>query len=559
MSLHDSSRRHLSTEDWLRAVFEEGRRRKNRDHTPRTLQPDGSQTTEDWLREVVFGTERPEFAPMPVARSDAQAGATPADSASSFVAPAFAYQPDPATTPEELYKPLPYGWGTTLFPGRDAHRRASGLLQNLATQGTSHDAAGRVAVPKTLLIADAGKTVSDAGETPDGTGNGLLQGVQRMGTAVLKTANGDKAGLTSPFGTAADGGMPGDTPGSFLAAAAKTDADIRRPSHGFISPPDIRKLPPNDPRLTAPWEGSMYSTAAEDAACERRLHALREHPERAHQELVGLSPRERFIMMANLRSMQTEQAAQDTPIMLALQGVPQNTQERAVRYNEMHAAAGDPEASGKVYVQFMGEAPEADLPEDMRAEAKALLRKGEKFADLNGEFWKKAYAQWLTAGADEAGKKWVVEQVFGTCAPVFYSGKTTLVFKPVKSPQVMFHDVEGPQDAIIINTSHPLFNAASPEDFAMFISAAPHEARHLHQQRELRLNRGWGKTGDSPGAKEKLVAIPSTQAVNQVGIIDPKSSTFGSIIQPLELEGHLLQKTIRAGILRHLGSSVTVR
>ena len=143
MSLHDSSRRHLSTEDWLRAVFEEGRRRKNRDHTPRTLQPDGSQTTEDWLREVVFGTERPE------AQALAQIAAAPA-----------AKTP---LTPEEQHSPTPYGWGTTLFPGRQAMDR----LRAIAAQETPRDAGGRVPVSKTLLTADAGKTASDAGGKPE--------------------------------------------------------------------------------------------------------------------------------------------------------------------------------------------------------------------------------------------------------------------------------------------------------------------------------------------------------------------------------------------------------
>ncbi len=156
MSLYGSSRRPLSTEDYLRVIFEEADRRRNRDHTPRTLQPDGSQTTEDWLREIVFGTERPESTATPDARatvppapgiSPTPATAVPADGISIAEA---------GLSPKEPSSPLPYGWGTTLFPGRDALRK-SAKEQALAKRGSGSTSVSDVAenFPGTLLTVDA--------------------------------------------------------------------------------------------------------------------------------------------------------------------------------------------------------------------------------------------------------------------------------------------------------------------------------------------------------------------------------------------------------------------
>ena len=55
----------MSTEEYLRSVFKaQESSSKNRDYTPRTVQPDGSMDTEDFLREVVFGVERPPARPV---------------------------------------------------------------------------------------------------------------------------------------------------------------------------------------------------------------------------------------------------------------------------------------------------------------------------------------------------------------------------------------------------------------------------------------------------------------------------------------------------------------
>ena len=61
----------MSTEEYLRGVFQaQENSRKNRDYTPRTFQPDGSMDTEDFLREVVFGVERPPAWTARSARAD---------------------------------------------------------------------------------------------------------------------------------------------------------------------------------------------------------------------------------------------------------------------------------------------------------------------------------------------------------------------------------------------------------------------------------------------------------------------------------------------------------
>ena len=104
---------------------------------PRTLQPDGSQTTEDWLREVVFGTERPEPAATPDARATVTSAPGISPTPATAVSAGIASIAGAGLSPEEQSSPLPYGWRTTLFPGRDALSLGSGSISPRSRTGST--------------------------------------------------------------------------------------------------------------------------------------------------------------------------------------------------------------------------------------------------------------------------------------------------------------------------------------------------------------------------------------------------------------------------------------
>ena len=107
----------MSTEEFVRKTFEEGKHRKNRDYTPRTFQPDGTMNTEDWLREVVFGVER---ATEPIRKAVVV----------------------PVSAPQQVDVPTPFGVGTVLFPGRE-------VLPRSGVEGAGSSAASAAGEPDT--------------------------------------------------------------------------------------------------------------------------------------------------------------------------------------------------------------------------------------------------------------------------------------------------------------------------------------------------------------------------------------------------------------------------
>ena len=134
----------LSTEEYLRSIFKaQESSSKNRDYTPRTLQPDGSMDTEDFLREVVFGVERqPVWAPQS-ARAKPVADAPMMDPQSSDArAPGFRFSPTPPATLKDLEAALSRvpGTGTALFPGFETleKKKAALVVEKNAFEATVH-------------------------------------------------------------------------------------------------------------------------------------------------------------------------------------------------------------------------------------------------------------------------------------------------------------------------------------------------------------------------------------------------------------------------------------
>ncbi len=124
----------LSTEEYIRRVFAEARRGRERDHTPRSVRPDGSMNTEDWLREVAFGTERPPKSEQPAA--------------SPLREPPRSEAPDASPS-------APFGRGTILFPGKEA--ASAGPLLAETAGGARRDVGGSAAFPSTLMTAAASR------------------------------------------------------------------------------------------------------------------------------------------------------------------------------------------------------------------------------------------------------------------------------------------------------------------------------------------------------------------------------------------------------------------
>ncbi len=122
----------LPTEEYIRRVFAEARRGRERDHTPRSVRPNGSMNTEDWLREVVFGTER---SPRPE-----PAAASP-------------LRQSPRPEASEASPPAPFGRGTILFPGKLA--ASAGPLLAETAGGARRDVGGVSAFPTTIMTAAA--------------------------------------------------------------------------------------------------------------------------------------------------------------------------------------------------------------------------------------------------------------------------------------------------------------------------------------------------------------------------------------------------------------------
>lgn len=154
MSEKRKSGKAVSTEEFIRSVFEGAERRKRtKDHTPRTFQPDGSMDTEDWLREVVFGVER---AAAPVR--------------------AVALQPELPMEP-----PTPFGRGTVLFPGKRAPGQGGRGKAESRSNPAAEDTAGIMALPENVrrMARRAAPTVSALAEPLPGLVRGAIDGEKR--------------------------------------------------------------------------------------------------------------------------------------------------------------------------------------------------------------------------------------------------------------------------------------------------------------------------------------------------------------------------------------------
>lgn len=123
MSTGKRASKPTSAEEFIRKTFEGGKHTIPRDHTPRTFQPDGSMTTEDWLREVVFGVDR---------------ATTPIREAAALKT---------ASSPQED-PPTPFGWGTALVPGKDALSRERAEKAGAPSASAAEEKAARQAAAK---------------------------------------------------------------------------------------------------------------------------------------------------------------------------------------------------------------------------------------------------------------------------------------------------------------------------------------------------------------------------------------------------------------------------
>ena len=242
----------MSTEEYLRGVFQaQENSRKNRDYTPRTFQPDGSMDTEDFLREVVFGVERPpawaarparaepsstapvRTEPSPASPMRAEASSAPREraepspvSAAPAVLPASpalsARAEPPAAPPESEVGPVAdgiirkkledrigaVGWGTTLFSRLMPLRKTEGAIPGFTPpHGPSVPAQSTPAAPA-APVAPA----SSVGEPGQTEGPGPEAGGGSLGAPAAK-----------PAGQSAPSAWRGFRPTAFGMAPALTD------------------------------------------------------------------------------------------------------------------------------------------------------------------------------------------------------------------------------------------------------------------------------------------------------------------------------------------------
>ncbi len=529
MSLYGSSRRPLSTEEYLRVIFEEADRRKNRDHTPRTLQPDGSQTTEDWLREVVFGTERPESTATP----DARATVAPASGISptpAIAVPAgIASIAEAGLSPEEPSSPIPYGWGTTLFPGRDAQRSATAQSRAAAEQGTTRNAGGRTPVPQTLLTADAGKTLSDAGEIPHTMTARSVPPAGGISSLGLGTGNGMDKAMPSHAAV-------GVTPGGLLTAATEPRGGFHFGPKETPAPSQTRpaaKSPAGGLSMVTDGERSVRASewadgTPKDLALRKRFAELSKDDPAIPLEtkIAAMSTEERLVATFLISDEELANKPESQRKFLLLCGVSP----------EVVRNAFDPRVSDKDYRNSL----KIDmLPTDMRQPTQAWIDAGTAWVDANPQKIRAFRAAW-----DGAATRGQQEQ---TLRAMFTETETALGIQGVKlrfgkTPSGEPLETIKSDSGIIIDPNHILFiNSRSQEDvFCDMFGALVQELVHTRQI----------ATVNKYAGQERMQLNTVWFADRGAAITNAKGKVY--LAYPIEMQAHIIHNAIRDRVRKNL-------